>query len=90
MDCVHLVRKSHGVLLCERRVESKLRHHQPTPSASPDLLRMGYVGSAELDLHLVASIINTASPTSTSFIEVFKAYNDVLQACGLDPADDVV
>lgn len=51
---------------------------------------MGVPPAAELDLNLVASIIRAAGPASTSFIEVFKAYNDVLQACGLDPADDVV
>jgi len=51
---------------------------------------MGVPPAPELDLNLVASIIRSAGPASTSFIEVFKAYNDVLQACGLDPADDVV
>lgn len=54
------------------------------------LAGMGGPPAPELNLNLVANIIRSAGPSSTSFIEVFKAYNDVLQACGLDPADDVV
>lgn len=83
---------------CRRRRSSARRRldfgelEQQAP-ADTDLFpspHMGHRLPPELDLNLVAHIISTAGPASTSFIEVFKAYNDVLQACGLDPADDVV
>ncbi|KAG8983225.1 hypothetical protein FRB93_007345 [Tulasnella sp. JGI-2019a] len=41
------------------------------------------------DIQLLDAIINRAPPSATSFLSVFKAYNDVLQERGIDAAQDV-
>lgn len=41
------------------------------------------------DINLLDAIIQRAPPSATSFLAVFKAYNDVLQERGIDAGQDV-
>ena len=41
------------------------------------------------DEALLEAIVSLAGYDSTTFLDIFKAYNAVLEANGLDPADDV-
>lgn len=43
-----------------------------------------------LDINLVEAIVAEAGPLSTAFLDIFRAYNDVLLQQGLDPADDTI
>jgi protein SFI1 len=42
-----------------------------------------------VDVELLDSVIERASPTATTFLPVFKAYNDILQERGIDPHEVV-
>jgi protein SFI1 len=46
-------------------------------------------GLTPKDVDLIDAIIEHAGPSSTTFLSVFKAYNDVLQQRGLDPNEVV-
>lgn len=58
---------------------------------SGDASRISAVSVPELagltpeDVEIIDQILNRAGPTATTFLMVFKAYNDVLQERGLDP-----
>jgi len=41
------------------------------------------------DEALLEAIVSLAGYDSTTFLDIFKSYNAVLEANGLDPADDV-
>lgn len=41
-------------------------------------------------IDFIEAVISRASPSATTFLTVFKAYNDVLNDRGLDPANEVV
>jgi protein SFI1 len=46
-------------------------------------------GLTSQDIRILDTIIERAAPSSTTFLSVFKAYNDVLQEHGLDPHEVV-
>lgn len=65
----------------------------PTPTS--DLSRSSAVSTSELqgltpqDIEFIDAVIQRASPSSTTFLSVFKAYNDILNERGMDPQNEV-
>ncbi|KAI0064613.1 hypothetical protein BV25DRAFT_1852514 [Artomyces pyxidatus] len=65
-------------------------------SAVSDVSRSSIVSAPELayltsdEIDFIDAVISRASPSATTFLSVFKAYNDVLQERGLDPQNEVV
>lgn len=61
-----------------------------------DISRSSVVSSSELqaltrqDIEFLDAVIQRASPTATTFLTVFKAYNDILNERGMDPQNEVV
>ena len=47
-------------------------------------------GLSEEEVSLIDEIIDRAPSTATTFLTVFKAYNEVLQEKGMDPSTDIV
>ncbi|KAH8117554.1 Sfi1 spindle body protein-domain-containing protein [Phellopilus nigrolimitatus] len=47
-------------------------------------------GLSTKDVELIDEIIERSPPTATTFLTVFKAYNEVLQERGMDAANDVI
>ena len=47
-------------------------------------------GLTEKDVELIDEIIERSPPTATTFLTVFKAYNEILHERGMDAANDVV
>lgn len=43
-----------------------------------------------LSYSIIDLIIQRVGPSGSTFLDAFKAYNEVLPARGLDPADDVL
>ena len=72
------------------------------PSAKPDQItvsdisRSSAVSTPELqgltpqDIEFLDNVIQRASPTATTFLTIFKAYNDILTERGMDPQNEVV
>ncbi|KZT11400.1 uncharacterized protein LAESUDRAFT_734266 [Laetiporus sulphureus 93-53] len=48
-----------------------------------------FAGLTPEDVEFIDTVINRAPATATTFLTVFKAYNDVLQERGLDPQEEV-
>ena len=46
------------------------------------------VSSSVPDEYLLQSIVTAAGYESTTFLDIFKAYNAVLEQEGIDPAED--
>ncbi|KAG8880002.1 hypothetical protein FRB98_005374 [Tulasnella sp. 332] len=68
------------------------QHLRPLPSdtsLSSTTSALTLASLTQQDIHLLDAIINRAPPSATSFLSVFKAYNDVLQERGIDAAQDV-
>ncbi|TFY66150.1 hypothetical protein EVG20_g4945 [Dentipellis fragilis] len=67
----------------------------PTTAVS-DISRSSAVSNPELasltpdQVDFIDDVIKRASPSATTFLTVFKAYNDVLRERGLDPQNEVV
>ncbi|KAI0316688.1 Sfi1 spindle body protein-domain-containing protein [Amylostereum chailletii] len=65
-------------------------------SAVSDVSRSSIASTPELasltpdEISFIEAVIGRASPSATTFLSVFKAYNDVLQERGLDPQNEVV
>lgn len=61
-----------------------------------DISRSSAVSTSELqglapeDIEFLDAVINHASPSATTFLSVFKAYNDILSERGMDPQNEVV
>ena len=61
-----------------------------------DISRSSSVSTTELqgltpqDIEFLDNVIQRASPTATTFLTVFKAYNDILTERGMDPQNEVV
>jgi protein SFI1 len=70
-------------------------HAAPASSVS-DISRGSAVSTSELqaltrqDIEFLDAVIERASPTATTFLTVFKAYNDILNERGMDPQNEVV
>lgn len=47
------------------------------------------MNAAYLDVKVAEAIVLEAGPKSSTFLDIFRAYNLVLGRRGLDPADDV-
>ncbi|KAJ8520415.1 hypothetical protein ONZ45_g2769 [Pleurotus djamor] len=77
-----------------KRVVRQPRRVAPT-SASSTVSRASTLAVPELsnllpeDVELLDAVLERAGPNATSFITVFKAYNDILQQRGLDPTEVV-
>lgn len=60
-----------------------------------DVSRSSAVSTSELqgltpeDIEFLDAVINRASPSATTFLTVFKAYNDILNERGMDPQNEV-
>lgn len=67
----------------------------PLLASVSDVSRSSAVSSSELqnltpqDIEFLDAVIQRASPSATTFLTVFKAYNDVLNELGLDPQNEV-
>jgi protein SFI1 len=67
-----------------------------TASSVSDVSRGSAVSTSELqaltpqDIEFLDAVIERASPTATTFLTVFKAYNDILNERGIDPQNEVV
>jgi protein SFI1 len=67
----------------------------PLIASVSDISRSSAVSSSELqgltpqDIEFLDAVIHRASPSATTFLTVFKAYNDVLNERGLDPQNEV-
>lgn len=65
-------------------------------TAVSDISRSSAVSTTELqgltpqDIEFLDAVIQRASPTATTFLTVFKAYNDILTERGMDPQNEVV
>jgi protein SFI1 len=65
-------------------------------TSASDISRSSAVSSSELqgltpqDIEFLDAVIQRASPSASTFLTVFKAYNDVLNERGLDPQNEVV
>lgn len=61
-----------------------------------DISRSSAVSNSELqgltqqDIEFLDAVIQRASPTATTFLSVFKAYNDILNERGMDPQNEVL
>ncbi|TFY83893.1 hypothetical protein EWM64_g113 [Hericium alpestre] len=61
-----------------------------------DVSRSSAISNPELasltpdEIDFIDAVIKRASPSATTFLTVFKAYNDVLRERGLDPQNEVV
>ena len=65
---------------------SDFRGDSPAPTTiAPELAAL----SAE-EIEFIEEVISRAPSTASTFLTVFKAYNDVLQERGLDPQNEVV
>lgn len=68
-------------------------HHS---TAVSDISRSSAVSTSELasltpnEIEFIDAVISRASPSATTFLSIFKAYNDVLHERGLDPQNEVV
>ncbi|KDQ61051.1 hypothetical protein JAAARDRAFT_191170 [Jaapia argillacea MUCL 33604] len=66
------------------------------PQISPDVSRSSAVSIPELaaltpdEVQFIDAVIERAPPSASTFLTVFKAYNDVLLERGLDPQNEVV
>ncbi|KAK7043628.1 hypothetical protein VNI00_008239 [Paramarasmius palmivorus] len=66
---------------------------KPASAQSPDVSHSSQVTAPELtglshdDVELLDAIIERAGATATTFLTVFKAYNDVLQERGMNPKE---
>ena len=56
-----------------------------TPSIAPELIAL-----SAADIDFIDEVISRAPATATTFLTIFKSYNDVLQERGLDPQNEVV
>lgn len=65
-------------------VLSSLSQSTNPPISVPELSSL-----TQFDVNLIEAIIQRASPTATTFLTVFKAYNDVLQDKKMDPHEVV-
>lgn len=61
-----------------------------TASSSTSLASEVLGGLTAKDVEVIDEIIRRAPPTTTTFLNVFKAYNEVLKVRGLDSGNDVV
>ena len=61
-----------------------LRRAQPHPSVTCWMA----VSSSVPDEYLLGQIVDQAGYESTTFLDIFKAYNAVLEQEGIDPAED--
>ncbi|KAI0781045.1 hypothetical protein BD413DRAFT_462348 [Trametes elegans] len=48
------------------------------------------VGLSPEEIDFIDEVISRASPTASTFLSIFKSYNDVLHERGLDPQNEVV
>lgn len=48
------------------------------------------IGLSAEEIDFIDEVVTLAPPSASTFLTVFKAYNDVLQARGLDPRNEVV
>lgn len=70
-------------------------HAGPLVTSVSDISRSSAISSSELqgltpqDIEFLDAVIQRASPSATTFLSVFKAYNDVLNERGLDPQNEV-
>jgi protein SFI1 len=61
-----------------------------------DISRSSAVSNSELqgltrqDIEFLDAVIQRASPSATTFLTVFKAYNDILNERGMDPQNEVL
>ena len=63
------------------------------PTVSPSItssISAALSGLSPRDVELIDEIIERSPPSATTFLTVFKAYNEVLQERGIDAANDVV
>jgi protein SFI1 len=64
--------------------------------SNSDISRSSAVSNSELqaltqkDIEFLDAVIQRASPSATTFLTVFKAYNDILNERGMDPQNEVV
>src|ERR1700734_2913477 len=69
---------------------------RPSQTSVSDVSRSSAVSGSELqalkpqDIEFLDAVIQRASPSATTFLTVFKAYNDVLSERGMDPQNEVV
>ena len=59
-------------------------------SHAPSLVAPELVGLSAEEIEFIDEVIGRAPSTASTFLTVFKAYNDVLQERGLDPQNEVV
>lgn len=73
------------------RQQQTLLPPQPSDtSCSSATSAANFASLSPQDVKIIDSIIQRAPPSATSFLAVFKAYNDVLQERGLDASQDVL
>jgi len=78
------------------RVSSPSKHGGRGQTSASDISRSSAVSSSELqgltpqDIEFLDAVIQRTSPSASTFLTVFKAYNDVLNERGLDPQNEVV
>lgn len=73
------------------RQQPTLLPPQPSDtSCSSATSAINFASLSPQDVKIIDSIIQRAPPSATSFLAVFKAYNDVLQERGLDASQDVL
>ena len=70
---------------------SKTLHGDTIASISADIARSSTIPIAEFkgltpqDVKIIDAVIQRADPSATTFLAIFKAYNDILLEHGLDP-----
>lgn len=65
--------------------EDILNHSRSSGCSAPELAAL----SAE-EIEFIDTVIQKAGPSATTFLTIFKAYNDTLHERGLDPQHEVV
>ena len=61
-----------------------------TTTSATSSISAALSGLSPRDVELIDEIIERSPPSATTFLMVFKAYNEVLQERGMDAANDVV
>ncbi|KAL5529043.1 hypothetical protein ACEPAG_5017 [Sanghuangporus baumii] len=61
-----------------------------TTTSATSSISAALAGLSPKDVELIDKIIERSPPSATTFLTVFKAYNEVLQERGMDAANDVV
>lgn len=75
--------------------QANLADTKHPPSLSADISRSSAIAAPELmtltqeEVDLLDAVVRRAGPSATTFLTVFKAYNDVLNERGLDPHEVV-